>query len=216
MELFIVRHGQCRAQCDPHDANPDSPLTPLGETQACAVGKRLANAGITHIVSSPLVRALATASIIGSICDKPIDVWTEAREIWQDAYQGVGHGNLTARFPTATFPPTMTEEGWSHSGDTEDSLRARCEHVANRLADQFADTDRVVFVTHGGFANLLLHVLLHIPTSQRLWFNMENGAISSLRFIPECERVSWPLYPAFEIEVHALNDTTHLVDSRSN
>lgn len=211
MELFIVRHGQCRAQCDPHDANPDSSLTPLGEAQARAVGERLATAGVTHIVSSPLVRALATASIIGSDCDRPIDIWIDAREIWQDAYRGAGRKELMERFPTTIFPLDVTDDGWEHSGETEDSLCARCERVAQRLVEQFDDADRVAFVTHGGFANHLLHALLHIPDHQRMWFHMENGAISVLRFIPEQERQSWPLYPAYAIEVCALNDTSHLL-----
>lgn len=215
MELFIVRHGQCRAQCDPRDANPDSALTELGEVQARAVGERLATAGITHIVSSPLVRALATASIIGSVCDKPVDVWIDAREIWQGAYQGIGRAALAVQFPTAMFPPDVADAGWAHRGDTDDSLRDRCKHVAQRVTEQFADTDRVAFVLHGGFANHLLHVLLRIPEHQRLWFQMENGAISALRFIPERERQSWPLYPAFAIELRTLNDTTHLDASRS-
>src|SRR5205814_1278917 len=145
------------------DANPDSALTPLGEAQARAVGERLATAGITHIASSPLVRALATASIIGSVCDRPIDIWIDAREIWQDAYQSVGRTTLITEFPTAIFPPDVADERLEHSGDTEDSLRARCERVAQRLVEQFDATDRVAFVTHGGFANHLLHVLLHIP-----------------------------------------------------
>jgi broad specificity phosphatase PhoE len=211
MELFIVRHGQCRAQCDPHDPDPDSALTPLGEAQARAVGKRMATAGITHIVSSPLARALATASIIGSVCDRPIDVWLDAREIWQDAYHGAARNELMARYPTVTFPPDVTNEGWEHTGDTEHTLRARLERVAQRLVEQFDAIDRVAVVTHGGFANHLLHVLLHIPAHQRLRFHMENGAISALRFIPQRERQSWPLYPAFAIEVRALNDTSHLL-----
>lgn len=215
MELFIVRHGQCRAQCDPHDANPDSVLTPLGEAQAYTMGERLAVAGITHIVSSPLVRALATAHIVASACNIPIDVWIDACEIWQDAYRGARRSELMARFPTAILPPDVTDGGWEHSGDSEDSLRARSERVAQRLADQFDATDRVTFITHGGFANHLLHVLLHIPAHQHLWFHMENGAISILHFIPEHERQSWPLYPAFAIEVRVLNDTTHLGRSRS-
>ncbi|MGZ3676422.1 MAG: histidine phosphatase family protein [Ktedonobacterales bacterium] len=188
----------------------DSALTPLGEAQARAVGERLADVDITHIVSSPLARALATACIIGSVCDKPIDIWIDACEIWQDAYRGAARHELMARFPTATLPPDVTDEGWEHSGDTEDSLHARCERVVQRLADQFDDTDRVAFVTHGGFANHLLHSLLHIPAHQRLWFHMENGAISALRFIPEKERQSWPLYPAYAVEVRALNDTSYL------
>lgn len=215
MELFIVRHGQCCAQCDPHDANPDSALTALGEAQAGAVGVRLAAAGITHIISSPLVRALATAHIVASVCDVPLDVWIDAREIWQDAYRGARRRELTVRFHTATFPPEVTDDGWEHSGDTDDSLRARCERVAQRLAEQFDATDRVAFVSHGGFSNHLLHVLLHIPAHQRLWFHMENGAISTLHFIPERERQSWPLYPAFAIEIRTLNDTAHLSRSRS-
>lgn len=216
MELFIVRHGECRAQRDPDDASPDSPLTPLGEIQARSVAERLTRDGITHIVSSPLVRALATASIVGAACRQPIAVWLDACEIWQDAYQGQARDVLSVLCPAAIFPVEMTDAGWSHAGDTEDSLHARCERVAARLVREFAQTDRVAFVSHGGFLNHLLHVLLHIPSDHRLWFHLENASLSVLRFISRQQYRGWPLYPPFTVEVRALNDTTHLVHSRSS
>ena len=53
MLLYVIRHG------DPC-YDPDS-LTPLGQRQAEAVGRRLAQVGITRVYSSPLVRAQQTA-----------------------------------------------------------------------------------------------------------------------------------------------------------
>ncbi len=68
MHLLIIRHGQCLGQCDPtYSSDPDSPLSPHGEHQAHQLAQRLCGEQLTHILSSPLVRSLLTASIIADV-----------------------------------------------------------------------------------------------------------------------------------------------------
>lgn len=53
--LLWIRHAKAAGQA------PDAPLTAEGEAQALHLADRLADHGVTRIVSSPWVRAVATA-----------------------------------------------------------------------------------------------------------------------------------------------------------
>ena len=67
--IYAVRHGQA-AHNTKHIFNlyndPISHLTDKGVAQAEQAARQLKNAGITHIYSSELVRAVETADIIGN------------------------------------------------------------------------------------------------------------------------------------------------------
>ena len=215
MHLLIIRHGECLGQCDPtYYTDPDSPLSRRGEQQAAQVAQQLRTEHVTHVLSSPLVRSLATASIIAeTIAIEYIDVWTELREGWGDPHRGLGRAELQRRFPRAKLPLHMTDTGWEHGGDTSyDTFFARAGSVLHDIKQRFGPTDRVVLVTHGGFANYLLHALLQIMPTTPLWFELANGSLSCLRLVPEPEkeRPNWPLYPPVEVEVLRINDVAHL------
>ncbi|MDQ2829942.1 MAG: histidine phosphatase family protein [Chloroflexota bacterium] len=207
MQLLLVRHGQS----EPNTTTPDWDLSARGEWEARRAGRRLVDAGVTHILSSPLLRALSTTHIIAEELDhRPVEVWPELREGFDKDYQGGGRAELLSRFPRVTLPAGMPDDGWSYAGDTPELFAARCGRILAMLKTRFGTDDRVLIVTHGGFANYLLHAILCIPPGTPVWFEMANGALTVIRFVPVRERVEWPLYPAFEAEILGVNDTTHL------
>ena len=213
MHLFIIRHGECLGQCDPtYYTDPDSPLSPRGEAQARAVADQLLTEQTTHILSSPLLRSLATAHIIADILDNAsVDVWFDLREAWDDPYRSVRRAELQQRFPRAMLPANMLDAGWEHPGDkTYLSFLARATSVLKAIRTRFAHQDRVVVVTHGGFANALLHAILQIAPTTPQWFELANGSLSHIRLIPEPEkeRPNWPLYPPVHAEVLCINRVT--------
>lgn len=219
MHLFLVRHGVAATESAPGVFTPDGELSTLGEHQASLTARRLAVERLTHVVSSPLIRALATATRIAVAAgDLPVDVWMELREGYGDVpgksvpiHRGLGSGEFQRRFPRASLPPDVTPDGWGHGGDTYDRFFARCQEAACRLEAQFASSDRVAVVGHGGCLNYLVHALLGISPAAPTWFEMDNGAISRVRLVPESERrQGWPLYPPVAVEVLSLNDTDHL------
>lgn len=158
MMLYLIRHGECLGQCDPnYYSDPDSPLSDLGREQAVQTRKALSEK-LTHIISSPLIRALETAAIIAS--NKPITVWTDVREGFSNSHQGRPLSDLQARFPSALFPESISEQGWQHGNDVYDDWQPRCQNVLASLNTQFSNDDHIALITHGGFANYLLHALL--------------------------------------------------------
>lgn len=109
----------------------------------------------------------------------------------------------------------MTEDGWNHGGDIQyEMFFARAEQVLEQIKQQFGLDDHVGIVTHGGFANYLLHAILHIAPTTPQWFELANCSLSCVRVMPEPakERPNWPLYPPVEAEVLNLNDVAHLVE----
>jgi broad specificity phosphatase PhoE len=79
MKLVLVRHG--RPDEDERDRPHDPPLRADGRAQAEAVAARLAQEGITRIVSSPMARAAQTAQPLADRLRLPIEIvdgWAEA------------------------------------------------------------------------------------------------------------------------------------------
>ncbi|HLG75004.1 MAG TPA: histidine phosphatase family protein [Ktedonobacteraceae bacterium] len=204
MHLWLVRHGHCG------DSSPDSDLTVLGERQAQQTATHLANVGVTAIVSSPLLRALGTAGIIADSLDLPIEVWPDVREGFSWLHRAASRDELLLRFPRALLPPGFAVGGWDHGNDTYESVFLRCQQTLLQLKERFGENDQIVVVTHGGFANYLLHCILQIAPTTPQWFEMDYCAISRVYFVPEHEREHWPLYPAVAAKILCVNDCSHL------
>ncbi len=158
---------------------------PLGQRQALLTAQRLVTEGVTCVLSSPLVRALDTTSIIAETGRVgPVEVWLELRELWDVAYRGYGRAALLRRFPRAILPLAVTDDGWNHGGDTPESVTERCQGVLGRLGERSTNPQ---------------------------WFHTENASISRVRLVPERDRRAWPpLYPAVEAAIMCLNDVSHL------
>jgi broad specificity phosphatase PhoE len=214
LDLTIVRHGQCLAQCEPSaQGDPDSALSPVGEQQARRAGERLSAMQVTHLVSSPLLRTLDTAQIIAeTVGMESVEVWMQIREGFSGSHRGYGRMDLTRRYPRASLPAALADDGWAHGDDTYDSFFARAQETVMMLRDRFATSDHVVLVTHGGFANYLLHVLLQIRPSTPTWFELANGSLTRIRFPPPAppDEPVWPLYPPVGVEVLSVNEVGHL------
>ncbi len=207
MLVFLVRHGES----EPNTATRDWDLSLRGEHQARLTGHHLAQAGITHMVSSPLHRALSTAHIMAEILDyRPIDVWLDLREGCDDAYCGPSQEEVRARYPRAAVPAHMPVAGWTYVGESYASFRGRCEHLDATLTTQFSTDDRVVVVAHGGVLSYLLNTIVGVPVEAPLWFEMETCAISRVRFVSAQDQTAWPLYPAMTTEILSLNGVAHL------
>src|SRR6185369_6353452 len=79
MKLLLIRHGMPDEHSETQFQNP--PLNADGWRQAHAVARRLANAGVQRVVSSPRQRALDTAAPLAAELRLPVDVidgWAEA------------------------------------------------------------------------------------------------------------------------------------------
>ena len=94
-KLFLIRHGENQANLTKEFSHRkvDYPLNAKGRLQAEQTAEALSRQGIEAIYSSPLRRALETASVIGARLDLPVTVFEEFREI--------NVGDLEEQPPTA-------------------------------------------------------------------------------------------------------------------
>lgn len=94
MKVYLIRHAQSeenildlRVRTTISDFNEllrrshAAPLTPTGEQQARAVVERLAEARIERLYTSPFVRALSTATVLGEALGMTPQVVEELREV---------------------------------------------------------------------------------------------------------------------------------------
>jgi 2,3-bisphosphoglycerate-dependent phosphoglycerate mutase len=208
MQLIIVRHGQSTGNVSTDDV-PDGELTPLGQQQARETAARLANSGITHVHSSPLIRALETGSAIADAAGiARVEVWPELQEHRQNLHRGFGREELLRSFPKAVFPHTVEADGWDHGGETYESALERGGSAIQALRAHHGPDDCVVVATHGAFANYLLRSLLHVPAQHSVWFRMNNCGISRVSFVePRDGELS---YETAEAEIICVNDVSHL------
>lgn len=143
--FFFLRHGETDYNRQ-HIVQgwADIPLNAKGEEQARVAAASLQNAGVSHIIASPLGRARRTAEIVAASIDAPI------------------HG-LDARLREKSFGE------YEHNTDPEPTVWTRQDRGAESYAD-FASrivaglnealvTGVPLVVAHGGSRRILLWAL---------------------------------------------------------
>lgn len=155
----------------------------------------LAGFGITHLYCSLMLRAIQTASIASESLGLPLMAWVDIHEeggiYKEDATTGVRTGlpgvtraYLQQNYPRVVLPKAVGENGWWNKPFEDQPQRlARAQRFYQELLEKHGGTeDRVAIVSHGGFYNLLMHVLLNSALDGRLWFVMNNAAITRVDF----------------------------------
>lgn len=158
MAIYFIRHGQSefnaafKGEVDPLIF--DAPLTELGFKQAAEARESILKLKITHVITSPLTRAIQTAkTIFDGIA--PIEVRHGHHELLK--YSGdVGRRpeELSADFPDLSFEH-LPRQWWyaHHDADVEVSkepvpiFQERVAHFVDQLNE--IDTQKVAIVGHG-------------------------------------------------------------------
>jgi 2,3-bisphosphoglycerate-dependent phosphoglycerate mutase len=150
---------------------------------------------LTHLYCSMMVRAVATAAPIARALDLPLAAWPDLHEtggiFLQDPetgeYVGLPGRNrayFQTHYPDLLLPNALDGEGWWNRPFEDYVERTpRAERVFHDLVIKHGQTDdRVALVSHGGFYNYLLSVILGVPRSEVLWFSLNNAGITRLDF----------------------------------
>ena len=218
MELYFIRHAQSAnnklydetGTWNGRDSDPE--LTELGHEQARRLAQHVAYAngetphrdyanrgrfGFTHLYSSPMVRALATATYLSAALELPLVVWEDLHEVGGIFYiddetgerigqPGKTRPELAVRFPQAQLPETLGEDGWWNRSHESVELQARrARRFVCDLRERHGDDDRVAVVSHGGFYNRVLAELLSTQADNGFWFIINNTGITRLNFETE-------------------------------
>jgi broad specificity phosphatase PhoE len=151
MKVIFVRHGETAENRDHRHQPEHTPLTIIGRKQAVAAGEKLAQLGVTHVISSPLVRTLQTASLIADHLDLIPSIDRSATELLRP--RGLtGHGHRT--FRSLVFYQ-LWYLGLVRTGESYRDLRTRIATTQANIQKLPPDAT-VVVVSHTVFINMFL------------------------------------------------------------
>jgi broad specificity phosphatase PhoE len=101
-------------------------------------------------------------------------------------FRGFPRSFLESRYPAIALPDECTEEGW-WPGELEqaEALYERARQATDFLRERHEGTDdRVLLVTHGGFASAFISALFDLPPCAYMRFWHDNCAFSELLLRP--------------------------------
>lgn len=151
MEIFLIRHGETGGNVAHRHQAEKTPLTDRGREQALAVAGEVAQYEPTHLLTSPLVRAIETASIIGEVTDLIPETNPNFIELERPA-ELYGNFHLS---PMSLWFYTRWYLGQTNTGESYEALRARIKKAKEHFK-QYPEDARVAVVSHSVFINLFL------------------------------------------------------------
>lgn len=185
-QLYLVRHGETAWNRERRwQGRHGIPLTPLGEAQARAAGRRLA--GLMRpaaLYASPLPRAWQTALLIGDSCGLEPREEPDLQEVDVGSWQGMTADEAAQRFPAGHARWLAGDTGWE-DGETYSAMAERACRAVERLAAAHGEGDRIVAVTHGGpIRAIVTHAAGLAADGRRFFANGPNGSISVIDVQP--------------------------------
>jgi len=189
MEIYLVRHGETDGNVARRHQVENTPLTPVGKQQALIAAETIKKLRPTHLITSTLVRAVETASIIGGACDLTPQTDSKFIEIVRPKYlYGYHHRSLQSLWfyfwwYLGKDSPVVAE------GESYRALRERIGLAKKHLSD-YPEDARVVVVSHAVFISMFVaHICRHralSPWRAALTFlkilTMSNGRITTITY----------------------------------
>jgi broad specificity phosphatase PhoE len=157
--IYIVRHGQSEGNARlVIQGRIDSPLDASGRAQAAAAGAWLAGQKVSAVLSSPLVRAAETASIVASACALPGPSLDPVfMELDTGMFSGLSLDDAKERFPD--IYAAFRSKSWDGVPDAEASpvIYERAMSAWTLIRKRVMEGEgAIACVTHGGFIQWLV------------------------------------------------------------
>jgi broad specificity phosphatase PhoE len=186
MELLLIRHGCCENNgCIA--GHFDFPLSTKGIYQAKMLGEYLKESKLELIYTSPLTRSVSTAKLIGhEIGVEPINL-PELKERSAGIFEGLTINDASEKHPKEW------ERTWSNplvsplNGESYKDVTKRALRVLDIL--QSHNEGKIALVSHGGFLNIFLNVLLGLEPKTFPIFKLDNTGLSSV-FIDKSDKIT--------------------------
>jgi probable phosphoglycerate mutase len=197
---ILLRHGDTLLSPEHRFSGlSDVPLSAKGTRQARAAAGRLATgAPIDAVVSSPLRRAIATATIAAGELGLTAVIDDDLRETDFGEWEGLTLGEIQQRWPTAAAAwrgdPEQAPPGGESFVATADRVNRACDRL---LRDHGGQT--VLVVSHITPIKMLLCRALGVPLGTVYRLYLGSACINEIQWYG----------PGFAA-VHRVNDTNHL------
>lgn len=181
MIVYLVRHGETAYNRDGLGlGRADVPLTPQGEQQAAALGRRFAAEPLDLILSSPLDRAAAVARAIAGERAVPVSARHELIEMDVGETEGLPFAVVRERFPTfmAAWAAADSGDAAMPGGESIRDVQRRLGPVVEEIRG--ASVDALAVVSHNFVIKLLLCDLLGLPPQSFRSFATDLASVSAL------------------------------------
>ena len=171
MSIFLIRHGETVGNAARIVQLPDNPLSPRGIAQAERLARRLADQGITHIVSSDLARAVTSAECLRCLTGVSLS--------FEPLLQERNFGDLRGT-PYDALGFDMFEPGYAPPhGETWEVFHARVDEAWARVREMAAAADgHLAVVTHGLVCRSLAAHHLILPDGEAVPVRWENASLT--------------------------------------
>ena len=191
--IYLIRHGETASNAARIVQTPETPLSEVGIAQAERLGRRLADAGITAILSSDLTRASMTAEAIRAVTGLPVELDPDLQERNYGDVRGLPYAEVGADILALDYDPPGGER-WSE-------FHARVERGWRRIASRPTSDGHLAVVTHGLVCYSLALRHLQLPRGTEAPLRWGNTSVTIIDVQPP-----WA--------VRLLNCTAHLSDER--
>ena len=202
--MILIRHGESTWNQERRVQGHMNPgLSDRGRAQAALLASRLKGRPFAGLYTSPLRRALETASVLGEAVGFGPQALDGLQEIRLGAWEGktveeirTSYGNAYDRWLDgpldAAGPP---------GGEGVRTFQQRAVATLEGLRRGHPDGNLLI-VTHGGVIKVYLCHILGLDLNRMFWIKTDNAAVTEILF--NRERVNLTL----------LNDTCHLNGER--
>jgi len=202
--IFLIRHGQTNANADGvYMGWSNENLNELGYAQAQRLVLKLANMSIASIYTSPLQRAITTATILAESHDLKLKVIDDLTEIRLGDWQGLHSDEIKKNWPElwqqSRIDPSevILPGGESYKNVTNRAVRAFQTIVSTNQGKQ------VAIITHEAIIKVLIAHILGVPNSIYRKIEVDNGSLSIIQ-------------AGENLKLIRLNDISHLVSQINN
>jgi probable phosphoglycerate mutase len=172
--VYLLRHGETEWTISGrHTGTTEVQLTPRGETEARAMGKRLKEVSFSHVFTSPRQRAVRTTELAGlgaqMVVEPRLSEWNYGD------YEGL---TLTEIKERAGDDYDIFKRGCPR-GETAQQVSERADHLINFLRTL---TGNIAVMSHGHFLRALTIRWIRLPLEHGRRFGMSTASIGTLGF----------------------------------
>ena len=157
-EILLIRHAESETnRSGIWNGRSDARLSPAGEASLEDLAKRFSTQNFDIVLTSPLERAVRTASAVSS----EFEVEDDLIEIDLGEWEGKTHDEVTIDHGEELAAAVRGGDvPMGRTGETLSAVSVRSWSTVNRLISRLAPRGRAVVVTHGGVLQSLLDPFL--------------------------------------------------------
>ena len=171
MRILLARHGETPWNAEGrYQGQEDIALSPVGESQARALGERLRDVRIDRAVASPLGRAARTAELaLGDARRDLLRIDAGLMEIAHGTWEGLLAAEIRERDPERSIAwRDAPHEVLMPEGESLQHVLDRAWPALERACDGLGDEDTLLVVAHDAVNRVILCRVLGLPLA-RLW-----------------------------------------------